>query len=174
MLRFGKYFLLVALCFMPLSVRAEEVVVQDAFSPRQGALKLVTDTINQAHSSIEVAAYTFTSYAVAWALINAERRGVIVRVVLDKKQNSYRSLASFLMHHHVPVRINGRYAVMHDKFMVVDGKTLELGSFNYTQSAEERNAENVLVIRNEPQVIGDYAAQWQKLWSEGATVVASN
>ena len=49
----------------------------------------------------------------------------------------------------------------------LDAKVLELGSFNYTQSAEEKNAENVLVLRNRSKVIKDYAAQWQKLWNEG-------
>jgi len=56
--------------------------------------------------------------------------------------------------------------VMHDKFIIIDQAVLELGSFNYTKAAEEKNAENVLVIRDVPTVIKNYAAEWDKLWQE--------
>ena len=55
---------------------------------------------------------------------------------------------------------------MHDKFIVIDDSTLELGSFNYTTAAEKRNAENVLVIHGSGKVVQDYARQWRKLWNE--------
>ena len=54
---------------------------------------------------------------------------------------------------------------MHNKFMIIDSKTLELGSFNYTRSAEEKNAENVLVLHSK-KAIKDYSNQWQMLWDE--------
>ena len=59
---------------------------------------------------------------------------------------------------------------MHNKFMVIDNQVLELGSFNYTKAAEEKNAENVLVIHDDPQIVQDYAAQWRKLWQEGENI----
>ena len=64
------------------------------------------------------------------------------------------------------MRINSRYAIMHNKFMVLDNSILQLGSFNYTKSAEEKNAENVLVIKDAPDVIDDYTKQWHRLWNE--------
>ncbi len=100
-------------------------------------------------------------------MVNAHQRGVDVKVVLDKRQNSTRSLLSFLQENGIPTRINGHYAIMHNKFMIIDGNVLELGSFNYTKAAEEKNAENVIVMHNTPQVIEDYTRQWEKLWNEG-------
>jgi phosphatidylserine/phosphatidylglycerophosphate/cardiolipin synthase-like enzyme len=164
-----KWFFLLALLLAPLPLHAENaagVSIEDAFSPDQGAARLVLKTIDTAQSSIEVAAYTFTSRAIAWALIKARDRGVDVRVVLDKRQQGRGSLAGFLDAHGVPVRINRRYDIMHNKFMVVDGSSVELGSFNYTRSADLRNAENVVVIHNDRRVIGDYTRQWQRLWQE--------
>ena len=55
---------------------------------------------------------------------------------------------------------------MHDKFMVVDGVTVETGSFNFTTAAEEYNAENVIVLRGDSGVAGSYEAEWSRLWSE--------
>jgi phosphatidylserine/phosphatidylglycerophosphate/cardiolipin synthase-like enzyme len=61
---------------------------------------------------------------------------------------------------------------MHNKFIIVDSKTLELGSFNYTASAEKNNAENVLVVHGAKRVITDYSDQWEKLWNESDTLKA--
>lgn len=57
---------------------------------------------------------------------------------------------------------------MHDKFIVVDGSKVELGSFNYTATAERRDAENVLVL-NDPQTAGRYEEEWRRLWAESVT-----
>ena len=45
--------------------------------------------------------------------------------------------------------------------MVIDGKTVLTGSFNFTKAAEENNAENLLVIQNEPKLVAEYTANWQ-------------
>lgn len=161
-----RFFLLFLLLASP-QVYAETPVYEHAFSPDQGATKLVISTINEAHSMIRVAAYTFTSLPIADALIEAKRRGVDVRVVLDKRQSHGRgNLFNYLVDNSIEVRKDGHYAIMHNKFIIIDQEVLELGSFNYTKAAEKRNAENVLVIRDVPAMIKNYAAEWDKLWQE--------
>jgi len=54
---------------------------------------------------------------------------------------------------------------MHDKFIVVDGVTVEEGSFSYTAAAESKNAENVVVL-HDAAVAGHYAQEWDRLWAE--------
>jgi|SRR5665213_2659688 len=153
--------------FSSTGALAEGPTFEYAFSPRQGATALVVKTIQAARKSVRVAAYELTSQPVAAALVSAHDRGVDVEVVVDKSQRKTRgSKISMLAEHDIPVRINDRYHIMHDKFILVDGTALELGSFNYTGSAERANAENVLVIHNSNTVIGNYARQWQKLWDE--------
>jgi phosphatidylserine/phosphatidylglycerophosphate/cardiolipin synthase-like enzyme len=159
--------LLLFLFLLSAPALAGDLEIEDAFSPHQGATQLVVSTIDKARQSVRVAAYSFTSRPIGEALVKTHNRGVDVKVVLDKSQNSTRSLAAFLQENGVPTRINSHYAIMHNKFMIIDNDVLELGSFNYTQAAEERNAENVMVIRNTPRVIADYARQWEKLWDEG-------
>ncbi|MDD2324626.1 MAG: phospholipase D family protein [Alphaproteobacteria bacterium] len=140
---------------------------QNAFSPRQGATELVVKTIGEAERSVCVAAYSFTSEPIAQALIDAHGKGVDVTVVLDKSQRKQkRSLYHRLKERGIPTRINDNYAIMHNKFMVIDEKVLQLGSFNYTKAAEKRNAENVLVVRRNKKVIRSYADQCRKLWEE--------
>ena len=55
---------------------------------------------------------------------------------------------------------------MHNKFMVIDSATVQTGSFNYTNSAEHKNAENVLVLRDNPEIASRYLKEWQRLWDE--------
>ncbi|MBB4225564.1 phospholipase D family nuclease [Variovorax guangxiensis] len=138
-----------------------------AFTPGS-ALPLVLDTIRNARSTLLVAAYAFTSRPVAIALRDAQRRGVRVFVVIDADEaaKAY-SAARFLTNGRVPIRTNARYAQQHNKFIVADGTVVQTGSFNYTSSAAQRNAENVLVVRNAPALAAQYGAEWQKLWDEG-------
>ena len=159
---------LVFLCLLIITpVCAGELAIEDAFSPQQGATALIVRSIDEARQSIHVAAYSFTSRRIGWALIHAAQRGVDVRIVLDKSQRRSRySMARSFNREGVPLHINDHYAIMHNKFMIIDGRILELGSFNYTRSAESRNAENVMVIRGAPQTIADYDRQWRRLWDE--------
>jgi phosphatidylserine/phosphatidylglycerophosphate/cardiolipin synthase-like enzyme len=138
-----------------------------AFTPGQ-ALSLVLDTIRGARTTLLVAAYSFTSRPVATALRDAQRRGVKVYVVVDAGEaaKAY-SAARFLANERVPVRANARHALQHNKFIVADGTAVQTGSFNYTSSAAERNAENVLVVRNAPALAAQYGAEWRRLWDEG-------
>jgi phosphatidylserine/phosphatidylglycerophosphate/cardiolipin synthase-like enzyme len=136
------------------------------FSPGD-AEALVVQTIDSARQSIEVAAYSFTSRPIASALLRARGRGVTVRVVADKSQETARyTSVRYLARQGVPVRIDSRYAIMHNKFLVIDGRTVETGSFNYTRSAQLRNAENVIVLKDAPAVAAAYGREWNRLWME--------
>lgn len=151
---------------------AQHGELEVAFSPG-GAEGLVLREIAAARTSIDMAAYSFTSAPIAKALVDAHKRGVRVRVVLDKSQLSERYTgATFLANAGIEVRINSRYSIMHNKFLVVDGATVQTGSFNYTKAAAERNAENVLVIRNTPAIARAYADEWLRLWGEAEPIAA--
>jgi len=142
------------------------------FSPDRGATELVVKTIEGAHHTIRVAAYSFTSSPIAKALVAASKQGIDVRVVADKSNATAQyTAATFLANQGVPVRLDYRYAIMHDKFIVVDRATVELGSFNFTAAAEKHNAENVLVLRD-PAVAERYAAEWDRLWRESEVMPA--
>lgn len=64
-------------------------------------------------------------------------------------------------------RMDARYALQHNKFMVVDATTVQTGSFNYTSAAAERNAENVLIVSHAPTLAALYTREWRRLWDEG-------
>src|SRR5713226_8307461 len=107
-----------------------------------------------------VQAYSFTSSPIARALVDAQRRGVKVQVILDKSQRTEKySEADFLKNQGVPTMIDAQHAIAHNKIMVLDGYLVLTGSFNFTKAAEENNAENLLVI-NDPVLAKQYLENW--------------
>ncbi|MXG80394.1 phospholipase D family protein [Escherichia coli] len=161
---------LVCLSLSCIQPAAAAPSVQAGFSPEGSALQLVLKTIEAAQHEIRLMGYSFTSPEVVSALVRAKRRGVDVRIVLDEKGN--RSKASqaamnIVVNAGIPLRTNGRYAIMHDKVIIVDNHTVEAGSFNYTRSAASRNSENVLVINEVPEVAQTYLQHWQSRWDGG-------
>ncbi|CNI17022.1 endonuclease [Yersinia massiliensis] len=142
--------------------------IEAGFSPEGSAQKLVLDTINAAHSSIQMIAYAFQAKDITAALDAAQRRGVRVQVVIDKRRNKgSTSLAAMrdITRHGVELRIDGHYHIQHDKMMIIDGSTLETGSFNYAKSAEYDNSENVLVIKDMPKIVSQYQEHFASRWA---------
>lgn len=107
-------------------------------------------------------AYSFTSEPIAQALVAAHQRGVSVQAILDKGQRSEDdSRAKLLLDNGIPIKIDSAHAIAHNKIMVIDDETVITGSFNFTKSAEERNAENLLMIRDKA-LAQKYEENWKK------------
>lgn len=153
---------------IPSSIDITAGQVKIGFSKNQGSGELVLDLINNAKTSIHLAAYGFNHIQIINALISAYTRGVDVKIVLDKSdaENTSKDAVKTMYEQKIPIRIDSLYAIMHNKFMIVDGITVETGSFNYTQNAQCHNAENVLILVNQPAVAQRYEQRWQELWNE--------
>ena len=127
------------------------------FSPRGGCTDAVVNEIRQARQQILVQAYSFTSQAIAAALVEAHSRGVQVVIILDKSQKSEQySGADYVAHAGIPTLIDSAHQIAHNKIMLIDGQTIITGSFNFTKNAEENNAENLLIIRGRPDLYQAY------------------
>lgn len=132
------------------------------FSPNGGCTEAICHELASAKQTILVQAYSFTSAPIAKALVDAYKRGVKVQVILDKSQKTEKySSATFLANQGVPVKIDSKHAIAHNKVMVIDGETIITGSFNFTKSAEGKNAENVLILRSKA-LADEYVRNWQE------------
>jgi phosphatidylserine/phosphatidylglycerophosphate/cardiolipin synthase-like enzyme len=133
------------------------------FSPGGGCTEAIVDAIGKARTSIDVQAYSFTSAPIAEAVVKAHARGVKVRVVLDKSQRTERyTSATYLANHKVPVWIDAGHAIAHNKIILIDRSLIITGSFNFTKSAEQRNAENLLLIENHPELMSQYTSNFEQ------------
>ena len=83
-----------------------------------------------------------------------------MRVILDKSnEHEGYSASKFLQHEGVPVMIDSAHNIAHNKVMIVDGETVITGSFNFTKSGEDQNAENLVVIRD-ASIATTYMRNW--------------
>lgn len=133
------------------------------FSPNGGCTDAVVSALQAAKKTALVQAYSFTSAPIAKALVDAKKRGVDVRVILDKSQRTERYTgATFLANEGVPVFIDADHRIAHNKVMVIDAQTVITGSFNFTKEAERGNAENVLLILHAPKLAQRYGDNWNE------------
>jgi phosphatidylserine/phosphatidylglycerophosphate/cardiolipin synthase-like enzyme len=133
------------------------------FSPNGGATGAVVRELDSAKTEILVQAYSFTSKPIAKALVDAHKRGVKVVVVLDKSQRREKyTSADFVAHAGIPTYIDDQHAIAHNKVMVIDRATLITGSFNYTKAADEKNAENLLVLKGTRTLVDRYLRNFEE------------
>ena len=144
------------------AANVEHNAIAAYFSPDGGCTDAVVREISMAHSTIHMQAYTFTSAPIAKALTDAAQRGVAVIAVLDQSNATERyTAASFLLNAQIPTYIDDQHTIAHNKVMIIDNSTLITGSFNFTKGAEENNAENLLIIKDDPTLVQAYEDNFQ-------------
>lgn len=142
--------------------------VELAFSPWNDPEQALLEAIDGAREQILVQAYLFTSKPLARGLIAAHRRGVRVEVLLDAESNrpNSPSVLPDLLNAGIPVAVETRYNIAHNKLMIIDPASrhgaVATGSYNFTRSARVANAENMLILRDNPALAQAYARNWQR------------
>jgi phosphatidylserine/phosphatidylglycerophosphate/cardiolipin synthase-like enzyme len=134
------------------------------FTPPRGAAQAIVNAIDASQHQVLVQAYSFTHNAIAQALVRARQRGVDVKVLMDEKSdNSNRYVIGVLSAGQVSMREDGKHAIAHNKVIVIDDEIVVTGSFNFTNAAEQRNAENFLILKSS-DLARQYKNNWQNHW----------
>jgi len=142
-------FLLATLHLYATDLTINNTTAKIYFSPKGGATNAIVRELDEAKSEILVQAYSFTSAPISKALLEAEKRGVKIIAVLDKSnvKDKY-TAADALAKRDIFILIDDKHQIAHNKIIVIDGKTVITGSFNFSKAAEMQNAENLLIIHN--------------------------
>jgi phosphatidylserine/phosphatidylglycerophosphate/cardiolipin synthase-like enzyme len=126
--------------------------VEVAFTPGDDIAGLIVKRIERAKATVQVQAYLFTDRRIANALLGARKRGVEVEVIGDAAQHQSGGLPHLRALDRAGARVylNDTLAASHNKIVIVDGRlpaaTVVTGSYNFTQAAQSKNAENVVVL----------------------------
>jgi phosphatidylserine/phosphatidylglycerophosphate/cardiolipin synthase-like enzyme len=150
------------LTFASSSLAFQTDINKVCFSPNGNCTNVIVEQIDNAKSEILIQAYSFTSAPIAKALVNAHKRGIKVQAILDKSNvtGNYSS-ATFLLNNGIPTYIDYKHAIAHNKIIIIDKEIVITGSFNFTKAAEEKNAENVLII-DSAELAKKYLENWMK------------
>lgn len=141
---------------------AEPSTLNVCFTPGNKCTDLIVREIHKAKGTIRVQAYSFTSTPIANALIERAKAGVNVSVLVDRSQlSTSHSVVPLLKSHHIPVAVDRVPGIAHNKIILIDNDALITGSFNFSSAAEDRNAENVLLIKD-PVMVAHYVKNWKR------------
>ncbi len=144
------------------------------FSPQDGIAARVVSLIRSAKESIYFMAFSFTSNDIGSAILDRAQAGVTVAGVMDAEQvlaNQGTEYDPFLQAG-LNVRKDGNTGLMHHKVIIIDRRIVLTGSYNFTQSAESSNDENMVIIDN-ADIAALYLAEFQKVFNQARQTIQS-
>jgi phosphatidylserine/phosphatidylglycerophosphate/cardiolipin synthase-like enzyme len=151
-----KLFTAIAILILSLAAHAFSIT---CFTPWGNCTQKLLMIINGSQSSIKVQAYSFTSKPIIDALIRAHARGIDVKIILDKSQFDKAGYLAVLQAG-IPVWVDYKPAIAHNKIMIFDDEAIETGSFNYSEAAQSKNAENY-IMTDEVDPVNAYLVNWK-------------
>ena len=163
----GKYHSYKTVDGGPWSYQVGDAKVEVLFSPQHKPLTTrVRRLIQTARHRIDVAVFFLTHKGIAKDLINAHRRGVLVRIIIDATaaRNGY-TKHELLRAAGIPVKVESWGGKMHMKSAVIDDLHVITGSMNWTSAGEGGNDENTLIIQGAAYA-EQYAVFFEQLWSD--------
>ena len=139
--------------------------VESLFSPDDGVAQAIIAHLSEATTSIAFLAFSFTSDAIADALISRARNGVSVSGVMEEAQVNSNTGSEYerLRMEGVMVRLDGNRRNMHNKVMIIDERIVITGSYNFTASGERRNDENILIVEDQ-ELATRYMSEFKKIF----------
>ena len=147
----------------PAVAIASKPELKTCFTPGQDCMAMIVAAIDGAKSEVLVQAYSFQAKPLVKALGRARQRGVKVRVILDKADERERdSAGARLIAQRILPQVDTGVASAHNKVMIIDRDSVITGSFNFTEAAQKKNAENVLLIKGHPDIAAAYSKNWEK------------
>ncbi|MEM7231868.1 MAG: phospholipase D-like domain-containing protein [Planctomycetota bacterium] len=136
------------------------------FSPGRDCVEAIRRFVQSARKSLDVCVFTITDNRISDEILDADRRGVQVRVVTDDdKAEDLGSDVEHLIRSGIQVRIDETDKHMHHKFAVADAETVLTGSYNWTRSAATVNEENVVIL-SDPSIVKAFRGEFDKLWKK--------
>jgi phosphatidylserine/phosphatidylglycerophosphate/cardiolipin synthase-like enzyme len=137
------------------------------FSPDDGVQASIIELLDNAKESIYFMAFSFTSDPIGEAVRSRAQEGVIVSGVMETEQVNSNSGTEFdpFKQAGLDVLLDGNDGQMHHKVMIIDGNIVIFGSYNFTNSAETQNDENLIVIYNE-EIAAQFMSEFQRVYSQ--------
>ena len=134
------------------------------FSPKNDTISPLLKEIQSAKTSIHFMAFSFTHDALGEAMRDRFESGIDVQGVFEERQVDDRySEYNAMKNAGIPVILDENRGAMHHKVIVIDGKTVITGSYNFSKNAETRNNENLLIIKDNREIAAAYLGEFERI-----------
>jgi phosphatidylserine/phosphatidylglycerophosphate/cardiolipin synthase-like enzyme len=149
------------------------------FSPRSDIRNTLISYIAKEPEGIICAAFRLTDQPITKAFLSAHEKGTKLTFIIDKEGlSSMHSKVLHLFNLGVPLYIfppiqpiddTPMQGLMHNKIILFLGQKIVItGSFNFTKSAQDRNRENIVIIKNNPIVFNTYLSEMYTIMAESS------
>jgi phosphatidylserine/phosphatidylglycerophosphate/cardiolipin synthase-like enzyme len=148
-------------------VTVDGTPIDTYFSPDDGVQAILLDVLGEAQESIYFMAFSFTSDELGDVIRERAEAGVTVAGVMDEEQVQSNQGTEYdaFRQAGLDVYIDGNPGQMHHKIMIVDESIVVVGSYNFTNSAETRNDENLLVIYDN-EIAAEFLKEFQRVYGQ--------
>ncbi len=137
-------------------------LIKNYFCPEDNCKEKIINELENAKKSIYFLTFSFTDEDIANELIYQSRRIEVKGIMEQRRINMKYNKFKYLLYYNISVLPDKNPAVMHHKIFIIDEKTVILGSFNPTKSANEKNDENILIIDDE-RIAREYLEEFKDL-----------
>jgi phosphatidylserine/phosphatidylglycerophosphate/cardiolipin synthase-like enzyme len=129
-----------------ITIKTENISIE-AIICRKNCNKKIVDEIHKSKRSVNFMIFTFTEKSVLYALLDAKTRNITIQGIVEKRSASHDAYR-LLSYQDINISFDKNPATMHHKVFIIDNKTVVAGSFNPTKNADERNAENIVIMKS--------------------------
>jgi len=130
--------------------------------------KSIIGEIRNAKSSIKIAVCWFTNHDLFNALIEKLQQGLLIEVII---LNDFINNREDGLNFQSFVDQKGNFYFgdndkpMHNKYCIIDNRILINGSYNWTYYAENKNEENIIVHKTNPQIVEQFINDFERIKS---------
>ena len=134
------------------------------FSPGEECMRAIIQALGNARQTADICVFTISDDRISKEIIACAKKGIKVRIITDNEKlyDTGSDIMSFEQAG-IPVKIDMTEHHMHHKYMVVDGKKILTGSYNWTRSAALNNHENLIMIED-TRVATHFQDNFNTLW----------
>jgi len=126
-------------------------------------LNIIIGWLNKTKKTLDICMYMLNQELLANAVIDAHKRGVIVRIILNEDNLEFTwKLGNMGISKRVK-KGNLNDNLMHHKFVIIDNKKVILGSMNWTIKSVRANWENSFITNN-CELVNPFRQEFQRLW----------
>lgn len=156
------------------SLSENKPIIDVCFSPGGNCQPIILNLINNTKKKILVQSYSFTSQNIAEALIKAHQQGIKVIILFDRSQiTAKHSQIHKMKEAGIECHVDHVLGIAHNKVMIIDKEIVITGSYNWTNAAEMRNAENLLIIKDQ-SIANIYKSNWDRRYQRAKQMNLKN
>lgn len=142
------------------------VKIENYFAPEDEVMAKIIDTVAKSEKSVHFMAFSFTDDDLADKMVLLLKKGVEVSGIFETQgADTAASECKTLVENQAKIGLDGNPYTFHHKVIIVDGKAVIFGSFNFTANADNQNDENLLIIHSE-KLAAQFEQEFQRRFAE--------